>query len=227
MKADSVTNSLQLEIMSEMLNNISKNGSTSSDFGATESNSFESLIQNLINANGSASENQSSNTNKSTVGNVDVSKLPILKSKDDITADVKYDVGTSNLSISQAVDNASKKYGVDKNLILAVIKQESSFNPNATSGCGAEGLMQLMPGTANELGVKNAYDINQNVDGGTKYLKSLLDTFGNSKMAIAAYNAGPGAVEKSGENISKLPSETRDYVSKVSAYYAVNQSSNV
>lgn len=227
MKADSITNSLQIQIMNEMISNISNTNSSSSDLAGTESNSFESLIQNLINQNGSSSENQSLNTDKSTVGNVDVSKLPVLKSKDDITADVKYDVGTSNLSISQAVDNASKKYGVDKNLILAVIKQESSFNPNATSGCGAEGLMQLMPGTANELGVKNAYDINQNVDGGTKYLKSLLNTFGNSKMAIAAYNAGPGAVEKSGENISELPSETRNYVSKVSAYYSANQTSNV
>lgn len=221
MQIDNVTNSLQLQIMSELLNNISNNGSSSSNLAGTQSNSFESLIENLLNENSAGS-----NENQSVAQNVDVSKLPVLKSKDDITADVKYDVNVSNLSINQAVDNASKKYGVDKNLILAVIKQESSFNPNATSSCGAEGLMQLMPSTASELGVKNAYDINQNVDGGTKYLKSLLNTFGNSKMAIAAYNAGPGAVEKSGENINRLPSETINYVSKVSAYYAANQSDN-
>ncbi|WP_026884212.1 lytic transglycosylase domain-containing protein [Clostridium akagii] len=224
MKVDSVTNSLQLEIMNELLTNITKNNSSSSVLAGTQSNSFESIIENLLNGNQSSA---ASNNNQSSVGNVDVSKLPILKSKDNITADVKYDVGVSNLSIEQAVDNASKKYGVDKNLILAVIKQESSFNPNSTSSCGAMGLMQLMPGTASELGVNNAYDINQNVDGGTKYLKSLLDTFGNSKMAIAAYNAGPGAVEKSGENINRLPSETINYVSKVSAYYSANQNNNV
>lgn len=224
MKVDSVTNSLQLEIMNELLTNITKNNSSNSVLTGTQSNSFESIIENLLNENQSSA---ASNNNQSSVGNVDVSKLPILKSKDNITADVKYDVGVSNLSIEQAVDNASKKYGVDKNLILAVIKQESSFNPNSTSSCGAMGLMQLMPGTASELGVNNAYDINQNVDGGTKYLKSLLDTFGNSKMAIAAYNAGPGAVEKSGENINRLPSETINYVSKVSAYYSANQNNNV
>lgn|GEM_PF-1006396 len=224
MKVDSVTNSLQLEIMNELLTNITKNNSSNSVLAGTQSNSFESIIENLLNGNQSSA---ASNNNQSSVGNVDVSKLPILKSKDNITADVKYDVGVSNLSIEQAVDNASKKYGVDKNLILAVIKQESSFNPNSTSSCGAMGLMQLMPGTASELGVNNAYDINQNVDGGTKYLKSLLDTFGNSKMAIAAYNAGPGAVEKSGENINRLPSETINYVSKVSAYYSANQNNNV
>lgn len=124
-----------------------------------------------------------------------------------------------NTDIEKAVEAASKKYGVDKNLILSVIKQESSFNPNSTSSAGAMGLMQLMPGTASELGVSNAYDINQNVDGGTKYLKELLDTFGNYKTAIAAYNAGPGSVEKSNGDINKLPNETKDYVAKVTKYY--------
>lgn len=128
-------------------------------------------------------------------------------------------INVSNSAIEKAVDTASKKYGVDKNLILSVIQQESSFNQYSTSGAGAMGLMQLMPGTAKELGVANAYDINQNVDGGTKYLKSLLSTFGDYKKAIAAYNAGPGAVQRSNGDISKLPNETKDYVAKVSKYY--------
>lgn len=213
METNNVTSTLQLEIMNEMLKILSQNNSSSENNSDYNSDDFNSVLESAL--SGSQTENQ----------NIDLSKLPPLKSRDAINTDVKYDVSVGNLSIDQAVDNASKKYGVDKNLILAVIKQESSFNPNSTSGVGAMGLMQLMPETASELGVKNAYDVNQNVDGGTKYLKSLLDTFGNYKMAVAAYNAGPGAVQKSGGDISKLPSETRNYVAKVSGYY--NNNTNV
>jgi soluble lytic murein transglycosylase-like protein len=213
METNNITSTLQLEIMNEMLKILSQNNSSSENNSDYNSDDFNSVLESAL--SGSQTENQ----------NIDLSKLPPLKSRDAINTDVKYDVSVGNLSIDQAVDNASKKYGVDKNLILAVIKQESSFNPNSTSGVGAMGLMQLMPETASELGVKNAYDVNQNVDGGTKYLKSLLDTFGNYKMAVAAYNAGPGAVQKSGGDISKLPSETRNYVTKVSGYY--NNNTNV
>jgi soluble lytic murein transglycosylase-like protein len=212
MESGSITSALQLEIMSELLNMVSQNNLLSEDGSEDGSTNFDSILESALNS--SQTENQ----------NVDLSKLPPLSTRDNINTDVKYDVNVGNLSIDQAVDNASKKYGVDKNLILAVIHQESSFNPNATSQAGAMGLMQLMPGTASEMGVNNAYDINQNVDGGTKYLKSLLNTFGNYKMAVAAYNAGPGAVEKSGGNMNELPSETRNYVTKVSGYYQENSS---
>ena len=212
MSSNSITNKLQLEIMSEMLSLMSQDSSLDENSSTDGLNSLDGILENALNGTGLARQN------------IDLTKLPDLQSKDDICTDVKYDVNVGNLSIDQAVDNASKKYGVDKNLILAVIQQESSFNPNSKSGAGAMGLMQLMPGTASELGVTNPYDINQNVDGGTKYLKSLLNTFGNYKMAVAAYNAGPGAVEKSGGDISKLPSETQNYVTKVSGYYQNNSS---
>lgn len=130
----------------------------------------------------------------------------------------------SNAEIEKAIKAASQKYGVDENFIKAVIKQESSYSPNAVSSAGAMGLMQLMPSTAQSLGVTNPFDVNQNIDGGTKYLSQLLNMFGNSKeLALAGYNAGPNAVNNSGYNISRLPSETRNYVATIMGNYNNNQ----
>jgi soluble lytic murein transglycosylase-like protein len=120
--------------------------------------------------------------------------------------------------IEQLVSANSAQWNVDPNLIKAIIANESGFNANATSGVGAQGLMQLMPGTAAGLGVTNSYDPQQNVWGGTRYIKGLLDRFGgNVKLAVAAYNAGPGAVEK----YSGVPpyAETQNYVQNVLSSY--------
>ncbi|MDO8461761.1 MAG: lytic transglycosylase domain-containing protein [Deltaproteobacteria bacterium] len=101
--------------------------------------------------------------------------------------------------IDQAVQEAAAKYSLPPELIGAVIQQESNFNSRAISPVGAEGLMQLMPATAREMGVKNSFDIRQNVDGGSRYLRQMMDRFdGDMPKAIAAYNAGPGAVERAG-----------------------------
>lgn len=122
-------------------------------------------------------------------------------------------------SFSQHVDYESESHNVDPALVRAIIHAESAFNPQATSRVGAQGLMQLMPATAKELGVSNSLDVQQNIAGGTKYIAQLLQQFdGNIKLATAAYNAGPNAVKR--HNGVPPYEETQVYVKRVAILHA-------
>lgn len=121
-------------------------------------------------------------------------------------------------SFADIIQEKAAKYNVDPALVKAVIQAESNFNPDVVSSAGAQGLMQLMPGTARSLGVADAFDPEQNIEGGVKFLRQLLDRFGgNTTLAVAAYNAGPGAVSK----YNGIPpyNETQVYVKRVLGYY--------
>lgn len=120
--------------------------------------------------------------------------------------------------IDKIINNTAQKYGVDTDLVRSIVKAESAYNPYALSSKGAMGIMQLMPDTAKVLGIKNPWNIVENIDGGVRFFKEKLQQFnGNTELALAAYNAGPNSVIKY-EGIPPFE-ETRNYVQKVLSYY--------
>ena len=135
-----------------------------------------------------------------------------------ITADV------SNLTVENAVELYSNQHGVDSNLVKAIIKVESNFDPNVVSSAGAKGLMQLMPENCKALGVEDPFNIEQNIEGGVKHIKEYIDRYdGDIEMALMAYNGGPTRMMNRGvtsiDDIYKMPKETQNYVPKVMSYY--------
>jgi soluble lytic murein transglycosylase-like protein len=134
-----------------------------------------------------------------------------------VAANSSHTAATS-MDIDTAIEQAAARHNVDPNLVRAVVKVESNFNPNAVSRKGAMGLMQLMPSTARQLKVENPFDPEQNVDAGVRQLKQLLDNYGGDvKLTLAAYNAGAGAVARS----SGVPryAETQNYVRRITKLY--------
>ena len=151
-------------------------------------------------------------------GQVSLTNVPTDERVTAVRRKARYHIGVTDLELEQAVSRAAQQHHLQPALLLAVMKAESSFNPTVISKAGAVGLMQLIPETAIRHGVRNLYDANDNITGGAKHLRYLLDRFhGNIRLALAAYNAGEGKVDRYGQ----IPpyKETQDYVKRVLVYY--------
>lgn len=194
---------------------ITKAHPTQFDLPAKESvNSFDNVLKSTAKSEfGMLLKNRAANVaaNASTKVNASLytSQIP---------SNINFNKRPSKNEILGIINEVSNKYDVDPKLIEALVKQESGFNPSAKSKAGALGLMQLMPSTAKGLGVSDPMDARQNIEGGVKYVKSMLDRFnGNIILALAAYNAGPNAVKK----YDGVPpyKETQNYVRSILANY--------
>lgn len=133
------------------------------------------------------------------------------------------DWSSGNSRIDELIKTNGHRYGVDPYLVFCVIEHESHFHPRAVSPKGARGLMQLMPGTARRFGVRNSFDVADNIKGGTQYLRELMGMFGGQvNLVLASYNAGEGAVMKYGSNVPPYR-ETREYVKKIGKRYGLTR----
>ncbi|HEY6120372.1 MAG TPA: transglycosylase SLT domain-containing protein [Pyrinomonadaceae bacterium] len=139
-----------------------------------------------------------------------------------LTGETNRDWTSGDPRIDELIRTNGNRYGIDPYLVFCVIEHESHFHTRALSPKGAQGLMQLMPGTARRFGVRRPYDVAENIKGGTQYLKELMDMFGGQvNLVLASYNAGEGAVLKYGRNVPPYR-ETREYVKRISKRYGIN-----
>ncbi len=200
-----------LENVMGQINSINNNKIAKND-----NNNFQSVLDGKINENVKKEETPKEEIE---LGPIDeYTKKIEANKKENVDLKSKVDLMSQKANIDEIVETFAQKYNIDGDFIKAMIKQESGFNPNATSKKGAMGLMQLMPSTAKSLGVNDAYNPWENIEGGVKYIKGLMDRFNNDeKLALAAYNAGPNAVKRYGG----IPpyKETQNYVKSIMSTY--------
>ena len=215
MDSKAITQILQLY----MMNNVTTgNTGTTNPQNTQVADMFNLMLQEML--NNVAKDNSSDIISQNTIPGVDINNIKI---NNNMVSYNSSDGDTKN-EINNIIENTAQKYGVDGNFIKAIVGQESSFNPQAVSKAGAMGLMQLMPKTSESLGVKNPFDVLENIDGGTRYIKKLIDSFGgNKELALSAYNGGISRMNKRSvdtiEEINKMPMETQNYVDKVMKKY--------
>ena len=191
---------------------------------SSNSNAFDMVMVSLL----KAISQKNKNTNNYQQQNNSYNSINNLETLNNTQNSIKIESTNKDKTINERIDSAisisSKKYGVDENLIRAIIKVESNFNPNTVSKAGAKGLMQLMPENCKDLGISDPFNIEQNIDGGTRHIKEYLDKYnGDVEMALMAYNGGLTRMARRGvksiNDIYKMPKETQNYVPKVMKYY--------
>lgn len=211
---------LQLQLMGKMSLLSGETATSSTD----DSGDFSALLDSIMGQSGGTSVT-SQDTLSSMLGNTTISMPSSLGALNRAYTPIQTVSKASSVSqYDGLIQEASHKFGVDTSLVKAVIQQESEFNHQAVSPAGAKGLMQLMDGTGRGFGVTNPFDPKQNVDAGTHFLSNLIKKYnGNEGVALAAYNAGPGRVDRLGiktdqdlaNKLHLLPRETQAYISKV------------